>query len=251
MRVGLIGCGNMGGALARGWKEPVLCCDAVAGRADALAADTGGEALADNAALAERSDLVVLCHKPHQLGAVAEQIGGRAKAVASILSGVSLAQLQEAYPGVPVTRLMPNTAVEVGRGVICYAHGEHVDEPRGATVVELFGRSARLFEVDDAQMDAAMALIGVAPAYVALIVEAWADAGVAHGIPSSLAGPLVAEAIAGSAELLLAHDVDTLAVRRGVTTPGGSTAQGLAALESAGLRAAFRDAVDAAVDHVS
>ena len=99
-------------------------------------------------------------------------------------------------------------------------------------------------------MDAAMALIGVAPAYVALVAEAWIDAGVAHGIPAAQAGELVAEAIAGSAELLLAEGVDTLAVRRGVTTPGGVTAQGLAALEAAGIRAAFRDAADAVLSHV-
>ncbi len=99
-------------------------------------------------------------------------------------------------------------------------------------------------------MDVAMGLMGVAPAYVALIAEAWADAGVAHGIPAEQATRLVADAIAGSAELIVARGGDTLAVRRGVTTPGGVTAQGLAALEQAGLRAAFRDALDAVLAHV-
>ena len=250
MRVGLVGCGNMGSALARGWGQPVCCCDVVPGLAERLADDTGGEAFTTNAALAENSDLVVLCHKPFQLQDVAEQMQGKARAVASILAGISLTELEAKFPNTPVIRLMPNTAVEVGRGVICYVRGTHVSDELATQALDLFGRSARLFEVQENLIDAAMALIGVAPAYVALVAEAWIDAGVAHGIPATQAGELVAEGIAGSAELLLAQGVDTLAVRRGVTTPGGVTAEGLAALEAAGVRAAFREATDAVLDHV-
>src|SRR5688500_15713872 len=93
LTVGVIGCGNMGTALARGWGIPVVCSDAAPEAAQRLAAETGGEALATNADVAERADLLVLCHKPHQLAEVAEQVGGRAKAVASILAGVSLDDL--------------------------------------------------------------------------------------------------------------------------------------------------------------
>jgi pyrroline-5-carboxylate reductase len=250
MVVGLVGSGNMATALARGWGEPVLCTDVVEQRAQALAAATGGEAVASNAELAERADLVMLCHKPHQLDEVAEQIGGRAKAVASILAGVSLSALEAAYPKTPVMRLMPNTAVEVRRGVICYAPGTQMGDPLRTDLLELLARSGRVVAVEEQLMDVAMALISVAPAYVALIAEAWIDAGVAHGVPSEQAAQMVAEAIAGSADLLLANDVDTLATRRAVTTPGGVTAQGLAALERGGIRAAFRDALDAVVGHV-
>lgn len=250
MDVGLIGCGNMGSALARGWGVPVACSDALPQAAQRLAAETGGEAHSSNAELAGRVDLVVLCHKPHQLRQVAEEVGGRAKSVASILAGVSLADLEAAYPGIPAFRLMPNTAVEVGRGVVCYAAGSLVDEAHEARVLALFGRSARLFAVEERLMDVAMALIAVAPAYVALVAEAWVDAGVARGMPARLAGDLVAEAVAGSAELLIAREVDTLAVRRAVTTPGGVTAQGLAALEAAGVRAAFREALEAVLAHL-
>src|SRR5207247_1727034 len=88
MQIGLIGSGNMATALARGWGEPVLCTDAVPGKAEALAAEVGGEAVADNATLAERADLVVLVHKPAQLKEVAGQLGGKASAIASILGGV-------------------------------------------------------------------------------------------------------------------------------------------------------------------
>src|ERR1017187_5899189 len=117
MQVGLIGSGNMARALARGWGDPVLCSDAGSGRARALAEELGGEALESNAELAKRADLVVLCHKPAQLAAVAAEIAGEAKAVASVLGATPIAALQEAYPDVPVFRLMPNTPVEVRRGV--------------------------------------------------------------------------------------------------------------------------------------
>src|SRR5690242_15224393 len=113
MRVGLIGAGNMARALARGWADPVLCSDDGSGRARELAAELGGQAVDSNAAVAEQADLVVLCHKPAQLKLVAAEIADRAKAVASILGATPIDALQEAYPGTPVFRLMPNTPVEV------------------------------------------------------------------------------------------------------------------------------------------
>src|ERR1700744_3086957 len=102
MNIGLIGSGNMARAMARGWGRPVLCTDPIAGRAKALAAEVGGEALAGNEEVAERADLFVLCHKPAQLATVAEEIAPHAKAVASILAATPLATLEEAYPGKPV-----------------------------------------------------------------------------------------------------------------------------------------------------
>jgi pyrroline-5-carboxylate reductase len=249
MVVGLVGSGNMATALARGWGEPVLCTDVFEDRAQALAAATGGEAVGSNAELAERADVVMLCHKPHQLEQVAEQIGGRAKAIASILASVTVSRLEAAYPDTPVMRLMPNTAVEVRRGVICYAPGTRLPEALQSELLELLGRSGRVVPVEDRLIDVAMALISVAPAYVALIAEAWVDAVVARGMPADQASAMIGDAIAGSADLLIANDTDTLRTRRAVTTPGGVTAQGLDALERSGIRAAFRDAVDAVVDH--
>jgi len=249
MVIGLVGSGNMATALARGWGEPVLCTDVLKERAQALATATGGEALASNAELAERADVVMLCHKPHQLDEVAGQIGGRAKAIASILAGVTVDALESVYPDTPVIRLMPNTAVEVRRGVICYAPGTRLPEALQSELLELLGRSGRVVPVEDRLIDVAMALISVAPAYVALIAEAWVDAVVARGMPADQASAMIGDAIAGSAALLIANDADTLRTRRAVTTPGGVTAQGLDALERSGIRAAFRDAVDAVVDH--
>src|SRR6202161_4684443 len=102
MQIGLIGCGNMARALARGWGRPLLCADPVADRARALAAEVGGEALASNAEVAARADLLVLCHKPAQLAAGAEEVGPGATPVASILAVTPLAALRAAYPGRPV-----------------------------------------------------------------------------------------------------------------------------------------------------
>src|SRR5262245_52701678 len=116
MQIGLIGAGNMARALARGWGVPVLCADPVAERAQALAQDVGGEALASNAEVAERSDLIVLCHKPAQLADVAAELAPHARAVASILAATPLAALREAYPDIPVFRFIPSLPVEVRQG---------------------------------------------------------------------------------------------------------------------------------------
>ena len=247
MQVGLIGSGNMARALARGWGEPVLCSDTGSGRAAALVAELGGEALGSNLAVAERADLVVLCHKPAGLQRVAAEIAGAAKAVASVLGATATGRLQAAYPGTPVFRLMPNTAVEVRRGVICYTPAADVDPVLEADVVAHFARLGLVVRLDEPQIESATAVMGVGPAYQALLAEAQVDAAVRHGLKPELASRLVAETMAGTAALLVARDYDTLAVRREVTSPGGSTARGLAALERAGVRSAFQDAIDAVV----
>jgi pyrroline-5-carboxylate reductase len=247
MQVGLIGAGNMARALARGWADPVLCSDAGSGRADKLADELGGEAVGSNRELARRTDLVILCHKPAQLRQVAQEIAADTKAVASVLGGVKLAALQEAYPGVPVLRFMPNTPVEVRRGVTAYSLASDVDPALAGQVVGLFERLGTVVPVRDELMDAVTALTGVGPAYDALLVEAQVDAAVRYGVAPALAAQLAAETMAGTAELLAARQYDTQVVRREVASPGGSTARGLAALERAGVRAAFQDAIDAVV----
>jgi pyrroline-5-carboxylate reductase len=235
----------MARALARGWGDPVLCSDHGSGRAHALARELGGEAPDSNAAVAEGADLVVLCHKPAQLMSVAAQLSGRVKAVASVLGGTSIAALQEAYPGVPVFRLMPNTPVEVRRGVVCYAPAADVDTALEADVVTLFERLGTVVTIDEHLIEAAAAVMGVGPAYAALVAEAQVDAAVRYGLSANLAGRLVGETMSGSAALLAARGYDTLAVRREVTSPGGTTARGLDALERGGVRGAFQAAIDA------
>jgi pyrroline-5-carboxylate reductase len=253
MVVGLIGAGNMARALARGWGDPVLCSDGGSGRARELAEELGGEAFDSNVEVARRADLVVLCHKPYQLQRVASEIEGESTAVASVLGGTSIAELQVAYPRSPVFKLMPNTPVEVRQGVTLYAHAHGNPPVRGVPadlereVIALFERVGSVVTLDEGLMEPAAAIMSVGPAYQALLAEAQVDAGVRHGLRPDVAGPLVAQTMIGSAALLRARDYDTLAVRRGVTSPGGSTARGLAALEAAGIRIAFQSAMDAVI----
>ena len=252
MQIGLIGCGNMARALSRGWGRPVLCFDPVAERARALAQETGGEALASNAEVASRAELVVLCHKPAQLRTVAEEIAPHVRAVASILAGVPLKALEGVYRDRPVYRFMPSLPVEVRQGAVVQAadperEGQALtgDSAVDAQVRELFAELGILVVLDDALVDTAMALMSCGPAYVALVAEAQIDAGVRRGVPAAQGAQLVVQTLAGTAELLRRRDYDTLAVRREVSSPGGVTARGLDALERGGVRAAFSDALDA------
>jgi pyrroline-5-carboxylate reductase len=245
MQVGFIGAGNMARALARGWGDPVLCTDSGSGRARELAEELGGEAVESNAELARRADLVILAHKPAQLADVAQEAAGQAKAVVSLLASTSQADVRAAYPGVPVYRIDPNTAVEFRRGVLAFAEPDaETDEELRARIRELFARVGTVVDVPERLVEAAGAISGVGPAYWALLVEAQVDAAVRHGLPAPLATTLVTETMAGSAELLRAREGDTLAVRRAVASPGGTTARGLAALERGGVRAAFAAAMD-------
>jgi pyrroline-5-carboxylate reductase len=257
MEIGLIGCGNMARALARGWGRPLLCADPVSERARSLAAEVGGEALASNAEVAARADLLVLCHKPAQLGAVAAELAPQAKAVASILAATPLKALREAYPDRPVYRFIPSLPVEVRQGAVVQAAGPGLlTEPAqaerdggiDAQVSELFAQLGTLVVLDDALVDVAMGLMSCGPAYVALVAEAQIDAGVRRGIPAAQGAELVVQTLAGTAELLRRRGNDTVAVRREVASPGGVTARGLDALERAGLRAAFSDALDAVLE---
>ena len=257
MQIGLIGCGNMARALARGWGRPLLCADPVAERAQSLAAEVGGEAVASNVELAARAELVVLCHKPAQLAAVAEEIGASSAPVASILAVTPLAALREAYPGRPVYRFIPSLPVEVRQGAVVQAAGPGKLDGDGAggsdpgldaQVAELFAELGTLVVLEDALVDVAMGLMSCAPAYVALVAEAQVDAGVRRGIPAAQGSQLVVQTLAGTAELLRRRDYDTMAVRREVSSPGGLTARGVDALERAGLRRAFSDALDAVLE---
>jgi pyrroline-5-carboxylate reductase len=247
MRIGLIGAGNMATALARGWGEPVLVSDVDHARAEALANELGGEALASNAYVADAADVVLLCHKPPQLAEVAEEIRDRTKAVVSILGGVPVADVESAYPGKPVYRFMPNIAAEVGEGVFAYAPGSGASAGPEEEILEIFGRIGTVVPTPEPLIDAAMAVMSCSPAFFALVVEALVDAGVRSGLQPEAAAQMAVGAMAGTAATLRAGDLDTLALRRRVTSPGGSTARGLAALERGGVRDAFSNAVDAVV----
>jgi pyrroline-5-carboxylate reductase len=242
MATGYIGAGNMARALARGLGEPVLASDGGSGRAAALVGEVGGEAL-DNAGVAQRADLVVLACKPYQLEAVAPALQG-ARRVISLLGATPIEAVRSALPGAQVAKAMPNTPVEVRRGVTVLAdESDMLDEARA-----FFERVGKVFELPERLMDVATGTVGVSPAYTAVIAEAQIDAAVKFGVRAELASAIVVEGLRGSAELIAARGYDTLTVRREVTSPGGSTARGLQALEERGLRAAFGEALRAVLN---
>jgi pyrroline-5-carboxylate reductase len=218
----------------------MLFSDAGSGRAQGLASEVEGE-VASNVEIAERADLVVLAVKPVALESVAVELGS-ARVVLSLLGATSLERVSEAFPDASVCRVMPNVGVEVRRGVLCVA-GDAPGELLQKLMV--LGHVVRL---PDSQFDAATAVMGCAPAYLALAVEALADAGAAAGLDPDLARELVVETTGGTAELLrVRHPAD---VRAAVASPGGSTEAGLEALDRAGARAAFEAAVEASLERM-
>jgi pyrroline-5-carboxylate reductase len=234
----------MAAAMARGLRgevEAMLFSDSGSGRAAELAAELGGEAVASNAELAARADAVVLAVKPAKLDEVATELSG-AEVVVSLLGATSLERIRGVFPGSEVVRVMPNVGVEIRKGVLCLAGGAD------AELRELLEGLGHVVELPDEQFDAATAVMGCAPAYLALAVEAIADAGAADGLDEELARQLVVETTAGTAELLrLRHPAD---VRRAVASPGGSTEAGLEALDREGVRAGFEAAVRASLERM-
>jgi pyrroline-5-carboxylate reductase len=244
MIVGFVGSGNMAAAMARGLAaevEGMLFTDGGSGRAGELAAELDGEAVASNADLAARANLVVLAVKPAKLDQAAAELAG-AKTVISLLGATSLERISTAFPEAEVVRVMPNVGVEVQKGVLCVAGSPNPE------VRAMLGALGHVVELPDSQFDAATAVMGCAPAYLALAVEAIADAGAVDGLDQELARELVVETTAGTAELLrLHHPAD---VRKAVASPGGSTEAGLEALEREGAREAFGAAVRASLERM-
>lgn len=243
MIVGFVGSGNMAAAMARGWKgefEEMLFSDSGSGRAQALAEELGGEA-ASTAEIGSRADLVVLAVKPAKLGDVAAQLTD-AKVVVSLLGATSLETVAASFPAAEAHRVMPNVAVEVRRGVLCVAG------PASPAVREKLAALGHVVELPDEDFDAATAVMGCSPAYLALAIEAIADAGAADGLDDELAREMVVETAAGTAELLRSrHPAE---VREAVASPGGSTEAGLEALDREGGKAAFEAAVRASLERM-
>lgn len=230
--------------MAQGWvghAERMLFTDSGSGRAGELARAVNGEAIQSNAELAVAADVVVLAVKPAMLDEVAGELQ-QAKVVISLLGATSLEKVSAAFPDASVLRVMPNVGVEVRRGVLCVAGGGD------AEVREMLGVLGHVVELPDEEFDAATAVMGCAPAYLALAVEAIADAGARNGLDAELARELVVETTAGTAELLrLRHPAD---VRKAVASPGGSTEAGLEALDREGVREAFEAAVRASLERM-
>ena len=199
-----------------------------------------------NRELAEGSDLVVVAVKPWDVAQVLEEISPaiEGKAVTSVAAGVSIARISEKLPpGTAVLRVMPNVCASVGLGSAVVT----ANEPGRAalpTVMDIFRHVGDVMELPERMFDAATALHGSGPAYVALFADALIQAGVREGIPRDVARRLVVETIAGTAVLL--KDRSAHQVRDEVMTPGGTTAAAFVAMEKAGFVAAVYDGVNAA-----
>lgn len=251
MRVGFVGAGNMAAAMARGWAagdggpSAMLFCDLDRDRAEGLAREVGGETRESPPELAPECDVLVLAVKPAALQEVAEELGGKAPALISILAATSTEQLGGAFPNVPALRLMPNQPVEVRRGVLCYVAAGGMPGPLRGRLLDLLAPLGELVGLEEALMDPAMAVMSSSPAYIALMAEALARGGEREGLDPKLAGELVAGALAGTAELLRKRDPAT--IRDAVASPGGATEAGLAQLEGV-VEDAFVNAVNASLE---
>lgn len=240
----------MAAAIARGWArserapEAMLFADSGSGRAAQLAEEVGGAGVSGVEELAERSDLVVLAVKPKALEEVATPLAGAVKGVVSVLGATPLGALRAALGETPVLRTMPNLAVEIGRGVICHTPIRAGEDPLRAAL-ELLGSLGTLVELPESWIDPATAVMGCAPAYLALACEALTEAGVEAGLPAELSDRLVREGAAGLGEHQLQRGPADL--QRSIASPGGSTQAGLDALRAAGAPEAFRGAVAASL----
>jgi len=258
IQLGMIGGGVMGEALLsrlvdRGVYAPqaVLVSEPQAERREFLAQTYGVQVTAENRAAAE-ADVLLLAIKPQILGVVTAALTGAFEArstpllVLSILAGTPLSKLEFAFPNQPVVRAMPNTPAIVGAGITAIAPGTHAQPQHLAQARQIFEAVGEVVEVPEALLDAVTGLSGSGPGYVALVVEALADGGVAAGLPRAIALKLALQTVKGTAQLLQESGQHPGALKDQVTSPGGTTIAGIATLERAGLRSALIEAVLAA-----
>lgn len=248
MKYGFIGCGNMGGALARALcqrTKDILICDPNPA-AKELAAELG--CAYGSSEEVSRCERIFLGVKPHMVAGVLAQLRPvleqRKPLLISMAAGVGTAQIRQfAGVDVPVIRIMPNTPVMVGKGMILYCATEAVsEEVRQDFLADM--AEAGLFDLlDEKLIDAASAVSGCGPAYAYLFVEALADGAVACGLPRDKAQRYAAATLAGAAEMVLSTGKHPGALKDAVCSPGGSTIAGVRALESHGFRGAVMDCV--------
>jgi pyrroline-5-carboxylate reductase len=189
---------------------------------------------------------LLLAVKPLALLEVAEDLGGEAPPILSVLAATSVARLEDAFPGVPVMRVMPNQPAEVGEGVLCFVEPTGMDEGLASRLLGLLGELGAPVAVPEEQIEAAMAVMSCSPAYVAAFAKHLAASGAREGLPEDLSAELVRGTVAGAAELLAVKDPDSLMAA--VAPPGGATEAGLNALDEAGFAAAIDDAVRASLE---
>ncbi len=263
IKLGIVGGGVMGEALLSRLidqelyhPDDVLVSDPQAPRRDALVEKYGVKVTSDNRAAAAASEVLLLAIKPQVFEAVATHlVEGDEKlhqaeeslpVVISILAGVSLSRLEAAFGRQPVIRVMPNTPATVGAGITAIASGKTVTPSQLERAKAIFQAVGEVVEVPDSLMDAVTGVSGSGPAYVAIMIEALADGGVAAGLPRAIASQLALSTVLGTAQLLQESKLHPAELKDQVTSPGGTTIAGISQLERAGFRSALIEAVQAA-----
>jgi len=204
----------------------------------------------ENVKLIRSAAVVLLAIKPQILEQVALELTAvpplSGQLLVSILAGTPIAKLEAAFPDRAVVRVMPNTPAMVGAGVSALAWGQTVDETDREVARQLLSAVGTVVEVPETQLDAVTGLSGSGPGYVAIVIEALTDGGVAAGLPRPIAAQLATQTVFGTAKLVTEANLHPAELKDRVTSPGGTTIAGIAALEQAGLRSALIAAVQAA-----
>ena len=256
--IGFIGTGHMGSALARAAAKgaagaPLYLSNRSPEKAEKLAVELNAK-LSDNRTVAQQCQIIFLAVKPQMMAGVLEDLAPTLAArkerfvLASMAAGLSAETIQEMAGGkYPVIRLMPNTPVAVGAGVIQYC-GLDVTEEELKDFKTLLAPAGLVDQINEDLCDAAMSLSGCGPAFCALLIEALADGGVACGLPRDKAQMYTAQMVKGAAKLMLVTGIHPGDMKDGVCSPGGTTIQGVRILEEQGFRAAAMNAVIAAYE---
>ena len=254
-KLGVIGGGVMGEALLSRLlirkiyaPDEVIVGELNPKRRTFLTHQYGVNTTADNREVGAVNEVVLLAIKPQIFERVAPELAamsipGAPPLLISILAGVTLAKIESAVPDWPVIRAMPNTPATVGAGITAIAGGvqaqaEHLEKAR-----LIFQAVGEVVEIPEHLMDAVTGLSGSGPGYVAIVVEALTDGGVAAGLPRTVATQLALHTVWGTAQLLHETGVHPAILKDRVTSPGGTTIAGIAHLEQSGLRSALIEAV--------
>ena len=249
MKYGFIGCGNMGGAIAKALRcqtADIMVADP-SPSAKALA-ETLGAVYTDNETLVSSCDRIFLAVKPQMmkgmLAPLQTLLAEKKPLLITIAAGLEIATIRE-FVGcdLPIIRIMPNTPVAIGKGMIQYCRNALVTDEVLADWLKDMRSCGRLDALDEKLIDAAAALSGAGPAFMYMFIEALADGAVACGIPRPKAYEYAAATMAGSAEMVLASGQHPGALKDAVCSPGGSTIAGLRAMEEGGFRSAAMEGV--------
>ncbi len=258
MKIGFIGTGNMGGALARAaaksGEAELLLANRTPEKARALA-DAIGAAVCDNTTAAGEADHLFLGVKPQMMAGMLAGIAPVLKARAekpvliSMAAGLTIESIRAMAGGAyPVIRIMPNMPAAVGEGVIFYACSENCEKADVEAFLSYMAPAGKLFALEEKLQDAGSAVAGCGPAFAAMFLEAMADGGVACGLPRAAAIQYAAQMMFGTAKMVLETNEHPGSLKDRVCSPGGSTIQGVRTLEERGMRAAVFDAVIAAYE---